>query len=142
MFICMIVIAIASMIVFIEGPTSFGKCFWVAIRTTCYSLTLLIFLNALIVTFVPMRITEVNYHEITNAAVSNVNGERVYFFNDENGELQAVSIAKNKIRYDKLMSRPFLIETHKEYKSFLTKFILLKEYEEKIEYEVIEISLY
>ena len=142
MFIYIAVMTIASIIVFKEGPTSFGQGAWVAIRTICYSLTLLLFLNAFIVSCVPMYTTEVKYHGTTNSFVNNVNGEKIYFFNDENGGLQAVSIDKSKIRYDGWVTQPFLVETHKEYKSFLIKSILLKEYEEKIEYEVIEISLY
>ena len=141
MFIYIATIIIASIIVLKESPTTFKECAWAGARTVCYTLTLILLLNAFIITAIPMRTTEVIYHETTNKTVNNANGEQTCFFYTDNGELRAVSIDKSNIRQEEWANKPILVEIHQEYKNFCIKFMLLKQFQSKTEYEVIENSL-
>jgi hypothetical protein len=133
---------IASIILIKENPMTLGAGIWAGARTVCYTCVLLLFINAFIVSTIPMRTTEVKQYETTNETVDNANGEQIYFFHAADGELRAISVNKMNIREEEWADKPILIETHKEYKNFFIKSILLKEFESKIEYEIIKNPLY
>ena len=133
---------IASIIVIKENPMTLRAGIWAGARAVCYTCALLLLINAFIISVIPMRTTEVKCYDTTNETINSANGEQIYFFHDTDGELRAISINKMNIREEKWADKPILIETHKEYKNFLIKSILLKEFESKIEYEIVKSSLY
>lgn len=139
---CIITAIIASIIVIKENPMTLKTCAWAGARTVCYTLTLLLLANAFIISVIPMPITEVKCYDTTNETINSANGEQIYFFHDTDGELRAISIDKINIREEKWADKPILVETHKEYKNFLIKSMLLKEFESKIEYKIVKSSLY
>lgn len=139
---CIIAVIIASIIVIKENPMTLIEDVWAGTRTVCYTCALMLFINAFIVSAIPMRTTEVKQYNITNETVDSANGEQIYFYHDTDGELRAISINKMNIREEEWADKPILVETHKEYKNFLIKSMLLKEFESKIEYEIIKSPLY
>lgn len=141
---CIMTAIIASIIIITikENPMTLRAGIWAGARAVCCFCALLFLINVFIVSTIPMRTTEVKQYETTNETVDSVNGEQIYFFHDTDGELRAISINKMNIREEKWADKPILIETHKEYKNFFIKSILLKEFESKIEYEIVKSSLY